>query len=295
MATERNGPNAPDVDDLDGRVAALYGGPLAEFVARRDALARSLRAAGRRDEATEVKALKKPKALAWALDAGAHAEPRALAELTAAVGEVGEAQVSGGDVRAALSRLRAAETAVVAAAAVSAVDQGHPVDGTTVAAGLRAVVGDPDALAALEAGRLVDVPGTGGFGPAVSDPTPGPGSRAHRPRGATARRSSAAPGRDTTEADTSAVAAAARQAVADAEQAAAAAATDARATATAAEEAEAAAHEAEDDAVAARRRADAAAEAARQARLEAEQRAARQAEADRDLAAARDALRSIGT
>jgi hypothetical protein len=299
VATERNAPtdDAPDLDDVDGRVAALYGGPLAEFVAQRDAMARSLRAAGRRDEATRIKSLKKPKALAWALDAGAHARPAALAELTAAVEDVSEAQSSGGDVRTALARLRAAETALLTAAGDATTGQGHPVDATALAAGLRAVVGDPHALAALGAGQLVDVPGTGGFGLAAPPATAGSGSRARDTRGTTARRSSGPrSGREATEVDAAAVAvAAARRELADAEQVAAAAAADARAAAGAADEAEADARAAEDDAVAARRRADAAAEAARQARAEAEQRAARQAEADADLAAAQDTLRSIGT
>jgi hypothetical protein len=279
MATERNAPagDAADLDDdVDGRVAALYGGPLAEFVAQRDALAKSLRAAGRRDVATRVRALKKPKALAWALDAGAHAEPAALTDLTAAVEEVGEAQLSGGDVRSALSRLRAAETAVVAAAGAAAAGHGHPVDGTAVAAGLRAVVGDPDALAALGAGRLVDVPGTSGFGvaPPASAPGPSPGA---------------------TDADREAAVAAAHRAVAEAERAAQDAAAGSRTAAAAADEAAAAARQAEDEALAARRHADAAADAARQARVDAEARAARQAEADAALAAARDALHTIGS
>jgi hypothetical protein len=38
-------------------IADLYAGPLDAFVARRDALAKELRAAGRRDDAKAVKAL----------------------------------------------------------------------------------------------------------------------------------------------------------------------------------------------------------------------------------------------
>src|SRR5690606_5959881 len=139
----------------------------------------------------------------------------------------------------ALSRLRAAETALVTAAGAAAAGHGHPVDGTAVAAGLRAVVGDPDALAALEAGRLVDVPGTSGFGQAAPTPTPGSGSRAGTARGASARRPSGRrPGTGATDGDRDTAIAAARQAVSDAEQAALAAAADARTAADAADEAE---------------------------------------------------------
>lgn len=303
MATDRSartgdGSDLGDVDgvgDIDGTIAALYGGPLAEFVAQRDALARSLRTAGRRDEAARIKALKKPRALAWALDAGAHLEPDALAELSAAVEDVSVAQTSGGDVRAALSRLRGAETALVTAAGAAAAGHGHPVDGTALAAGLRAVVGDPDALAALEAGRLVDVPSTGGFGQAAPTSTLGSGSRAGTKRGASARRPSGRRSESgATDGNHDAAIAAARRAVSDAEQAARAAAADARTAADAADGAETAARAAEDEAVAARRRADAAAEAARQAREDADRCAARQAEADAALVTARDTLRAIG-
>lgn len=75
-------------DDLDDRVAAVYGGPLTSFVAGRDALARELRSAGRRDDAARVRKLRKPKLVAWALDAGARADPGALATL-----EIGRAHV----------------------------------------------------------------------------------------------------------------------------------------------------------------------------------------------------------
>jgi hypothetical protein len=46
-------------------VDALYGLPLDEFTPRRDDLAKQLRAAGKRDEAAWVKALRKPSATAW--------------------------------------------------------------------------------------------------------------------------------------------------------------------------------------------------------------------------------------
>jgi hypothetical protein len=52
------------IDEAD----QLYGLPLEEFVAQRDALAKQLRADGRRAEADEVKALRKPPAVVWAVN-----------------------------------------------------------------------------------------------------------------------------------------------------------------------------------------------------------------------------------
>ena len=43
----------------------LFGLPLAEFTGERDALVRKLRDDGRRDEAAEVAALRKPVLAAW--------------------------------------------------------------------------------------------------------------------------------------------------------------------------------------------------------------------------------------
>jgi len=68
---------APEVEaELD----ALYTAPLSEFVARRDALAKRLRAEGAADDSTRVKALRKPNAVAWAINR-LHLERDGLGEL----------------------------------------------------------------------------------------------------------------------------------------------------------------------------------------------------------------------
>jgi hypothetical protein len=149
--------------DLDAGIAAVYGGPLGSFVAERDGLARALRAAGRRDDAATVKALRKPKVVAWALDAAVHDDPGLAASLADAVEELGREQAAGGDVRAAIGRVRTAEGAVAEAASAAAARHGSPVDASAVGLALRAVVGDDDAFAALLAVRLVDVPAPGGL------------------------------------------------------------------------------------------------------------------------------------
>ena len=69
------------VDELD----ALYGLAPEEFVAARDALARRLRKEGRREEAAEVAARRRPSAAAWALNQVARQAP-AVVEAALAAG-----------------------------------------------------------------------------------------------------------------------------------------------------------------------------------------------------------------
>jgi hypothetical protein len=53
---------------LDREIDRLYGLPLGEFTAERDALARRLRGDGQRDEAAEVGGLRKPVLAAWVVN-----------------------------------------------------------------------------------------------------------------------------------------------------------------------------------------------------------------------------------
>ncbi|MFS8481438.1 MAG: hypothetical protein FWJ94_05985 [Acidimicrobiia bacterium] len=280
--------------DLDARVAELYGGPLPSFVTRRDALARELRAAGDREGAAAVKALRKPRAVAWALDAGAHADPGALDRLRAAVDGVVEAQGGAGDLRGALDELRRAEQDLVAAAVEAAAGHGRPVDRTAVGAALRAVVGNPEALADLLAVRLVDAEALPDPGLApVAAPAAGrgraTGGRGRR-RPAGRRRRTGEGGPDAPAGPDPAAVAAAAQAVDAAEEAVTAAEEAAHAAAADAAAAEEAARAAEAEAADARRRADEARDAARRARDAAAARAAARDEAARALAEARAEL-----
>jgi len=70
----------------------LYGLPLEEFTPARDALAKELKAAGHKDEAAEVKALRKPSVAAWALNRVAREHPDAIEGLRAAGAALREAQ-----------------------------------------------------------------------------------------------------------------------------------------------------------------------------------------------------------
>src|SRR3954451_6494881 len=60
---------------------ALYGLPLEQFVPERDALAKRLRAEKRRDEADEIKALRKPSVAAWAVNQAVRSQPKAARAL----------------------------------------------------------------------------------------------------------------------------------------------------------------------------------------------------------------------
>ncbi len=102
-----DGADTEPPDDLEPAIGAIYGGPLDEFVAARDGLARELRAAGRRDDAAAVRKLAKPRRVAWALDAAALAEPARFEAVDAAATALSDAH-SGSDVREATNALRAA-------------------------------------------------------------------------------------------------------------------------------------------------------------------------------------------
>ena len=70
----------------------LYGLTLEEFTSARDALAKELKAAGRKDEAAGVKALRKPSVAAWALNRVAREHRDVIEELRAAGAVLRQAQ-----------------------------------------------------------------------------------------------------------------------------------------------------------------------------------------------------------
>jgi hypothetical protein len=142
-------------------------------VARRDGLVKQLRAAERSEEAGAVKALRKPRVSAWALDALAVAEPGEAERLAGAVATIAEAQSGpGGNVRQATAQLRAVVNELAASAARLAAEAGHKVDAADLVPALLVVAGEPQALAELRAGRLVDIPTASGMG-LLAPPPPG--------------------------------------------------------------------------------------------------------------------------
>src|SRR4051794_17804157 len=111
---------------MDPRSDELYAAPPAEFVQRRDALARTLKAEGHADEAKAIAKLRKPAAAAWALGQVARQHRELLTRFLEADERLRKAQSSGGTAEALRSAmqeqrdrarevLRAAEQALPAA------------------------------------------------------------------------------------------------------------------------------------------------------------------------------------
>jgi hypothetical protein len=142
----------------------LYGLPLDRFTAERTALARGLRSEGRRDEAAEVAALRKPSVAAWAVNQLVRTQPTALARLFDAGDELRIAQSAvlagrqdGHALREAAERERNAVQALTDAARgllSSAGDELSPAVLEKVWETLHAAALDEDARAAVRDGRL---------------------------------------------------------------------------------------------------------------------------------------------
>jgi hypothetical protein len=170
-------------------VDRLYSLPLSEFTSARNELVRELRKTGRKDEAEEVRALKKPSATAWAVNQLARREPDKVAELIKAGDALRKAQrdVLGGkaaDVREAsraqhdlADELVDDARALLAEAGAKATQAAaRRISGT-----LRAASTDPGASKLLKQGRLPDDVESVGFGPLLHVAPKGPGARARRP------------------------------------------------------------------------------------------------------------------
>ena len=107
----------------DDAVDRLYGLPREQFVVERDALAKQLRADGRRDDADAIKALVKPTVAAWAANQAVRSQKRAARDLWKAGDALSAAQDavlagrgSGAKLREANERERAAVETLVDAA-----------------------------------------------------------------------------------------------------------------------------------------------------------------------------------
>jgi hypothetical protein len=167
---------AVELPDLETASANLYRGPLEDFVRRRDALVKELRAIGRREEAETIRTLRKPSRTAWTLDNAVLADSTAIERLAHAVRAAMETQSNGsGDLRAAFESVRSAVREFAEAAAQAAGQAGHQTDAPGIVPAVLAVMGDNDAFAALLAGRLIEIPEGGALDflnamPAVRQP-----------------------------------------------------------------------------------------------------------------------------
>ena len=145
--------------DLANAILAVYQGPIEEFISRRDALVKRMRAEKRPDDAAVVKALRKPSRMAWVLDRVVGEDPESIDRLGAAIAGA----QAGADLRTALETVKEAVRGVAAVGARVAVRAGHPVEPNAIATAVHAIIGDASAFAEFRAGRLVEVPEGGGL------------------------------------------------------------------------------------------------------------------------------------
>jgi len=150
---------SPIPNELEAAILALYRGSLEEFIGRRDALVKQLRAAKQREHADHVKALRKPSRMAWVLDNAVYEDPASIEQLASAIIEAQR----GADLRTGLELINVALRAVAAAGARVAVRSKQPIEPNAIIAALRAVIGDSGAFADWRAARLVEVPEAGGL------------------------------------------------------------------------------------------------------------------------------------
>jgi hypothetical protein len=179
----------------------LYDLPLDEFVAARNALAKQLRGASRRDEAKRVAELRRPTRAAWGLNQVARREPTIIEGAVGAGRALGTAMVGamtgeGGSNRQALRDAQTEERAAldrVWDAVVRAFrEHGDDVSGDDalrrhVTDTVRAAVSDDEVTEAMRSGELsVDhEPPAFGFGPLTA--LAGPPPSTPKPKASTAR------------------------------------------------------------------------------------------------------------
>ena len=186
---------------LPDEAAELFRVPPEGFIAERDAAVQRLRAEGRDDDATAVKALRKPTTLVWALNQLAAREPDTLAALFEAGRDLRAAQQaalagksSGAEELRVTTAARREAVARARDAAVAILEEaGHrgPGQADAIASALEAASTDTTAGAALASGTLVKAPSAAGLGfgelPTMTA-VPGGGGRKEAPAPDTARR-----------------------------------------------------------------------------------------------------------
>lgn len=163
---------------LDDRIDQLYAGPAEEFIARRDALVKELKAAKDKDGADTVKALRKPTVAAWAVNQLAHSARRDVAKLLdvgESLREAHEALADGkGDagVRAATTKRRKLVADLTDRAVVLLGPSGEA-QREAISNTFDAAVADPDAGISVQEGRLTkELAAPSGFGAGLVFATP---------------------------------------------------------------------------------------------------------------------------
>jgi hypothetical protein len=154
----------------------LYSLPVEEFTKARDALAKELRQAGKKEAADEVKSLRKPSVSAWAVNQAVRRRPQDAKALVKAGDELRKAQrgvVSGRDpaqLREATSAHRRLVEELTDEARAALEERGAATAATVtrVAQTLRAASIDKEAAKTLTAGTLAEDVEQAGFGPLLS-------------------------------------------------------------------------------------------------------------------------------
>ena len=155
------------IDEAD----KLYGLPREDFVAQRDALAKQLRADGRRAEADEVKALRKPPAVVWAVNQLMRTQRKAARALVDAADRAAEHPSDRDALRAHHDALDQLTTA--GAGLLSGKGRGLSEDALLrVRGALHAASLDRDRREEFIAGRLSEEPAPAGFGAITGMPAP---------------------------------------------------------------------------------------------------------------------------
>jgi hypothetical protein len=148
--------------ELEAEIDRLYGVPLDEFIAERDALAKQLNGDGDREAGARVKALRKPTVGAWALNQALRrrrSETKSLLAVAERMRAAQEALLAGGDageLRDATREERSLTSTLADSAEAIASEAGKsgPALHDRVRATLHAAALDDEARAELEAGRF---------------------------------------------------------------------------------------------------------------------------------------------
>jgi hypothetical protein len=155
------------IDEAD----KLYGLALEDFVAQRDALAKRLRADGRRAEGDEVKALRKPPAVVWAVNQLMRTQRKAARALVDAADRAARHPSDRDALRAHHDSLDQLTTA--GAGLLSGKGRGLSEDALLrVRGALHAASLDRDRREEFIAGRLSEEPAPAGFGAITGMPAP---------------------------------------------------------------------------------------------------------------------------
>ena len=173
----------------DDPLDELFAAPLDEFVAVRNRIASELRKAGDKDAADEVKAIRKPSPVVWALNGLAREDKAAVKSLVGAADRMrkvqsGRSRTSYADAQKALNEA----TRKLAKRGAELLGEGGKTPSDAMVQrldrALTAAAASPETSELLRAGRLLEEPepvGFGGIGEVVASPTAGRSKAAKQP------------------------------------------------------------------------------------------------------------------